>query len=220
MKDLLHKYKHGLLFLYLPLYLIAFFWLENRNTEDYYVIGTPYDNYIPFNEYFIIPYVLWFVYIAATVLYFFFTNKRDFVRICLFLFGGMTICLIIYYLWPNGHHLRANLTTLGRKNIFTQMVAYLYSIDTPTNVCPSIHTLNSIGACIAIYKSSALKNKKWIRRSALVLTIAICLSTLFLKQHSVFDMTCGCILALIMYWISYVPKFERIPEQITETETV
>ena len=220
MKQLLIKYSHGLLFLYLPLFLIAFFYLENKNTTGYHVISTPLDSYIPFNEYFIIPYVLWFAYIAATVLYFFFTNKRDFFRLCLFLFTGMTICLIIYYFWPNGHHLRVNLSTLGRQNIFTEMVAYLYSIDTSTNVCPSIHTLNSIGACIAIFHSNALKEKKWLRQSAFILTVSICLSTVCLKQHSVFDVICGCILALIMYRISYGPKFERIPEQITETRPV
>lgn len=220
MKQLLSKYSHGLLFLYLPLYLIAFFYLESKNTTGYHVIATPLDSYIPFIEYFIIPYVLWFAYIAATVLYFFFTNKRDFFRLCLFLFTGMTICLIIYYFWPNGHHLRANLSTLGRENIFTNMVAYLYSIDTSTNVCPSIHTLNSIGACIAIFHSNALKDKKWLRQSSFILTVSICLSTVCLKQHSVFDVVCACILALIMYRISYGPKFERIPEQITETRPV
>ncbi len=214
MKQLWSKYSHALAFLYLPLYLIAFFWLENENTEDYHVIKTPLDDLIPFNEYFIIPYILWFAYIAVTLLYFFFTNKRDFFRLCLFLFTGMTVCLIIYYLWPNGHHLRQNLNALGRENIFIDMVRYLYSIDTSTNVCPSIHTLNSIGACIAIFYSQALKDKKWVRSSALVLTVAICISTVCLKQHSVFDVLCGCLMAIVLHTIAYRPKFRRIPEQV------
>lgn len=219
MKKILSKYNHAVAILYLPFYLICFFLLEKTNTKDYHVVESDLDQYIPFCELFIIPYVLWFAYIAVTVLYFFFTNKRDFTRLCLFLFVGMTICLAIYYIWPNGHHLRQDLTTLGRENIFTKAVGFLYSIDTSTNVCPSIHTLNSIGCCLAIFKSNALKDKKWIRGGALVLTISICLSTMFLKQHSVIDVFWALVLSLAMYWISYRPKFERIPEQIHETST-
>ena len=214
MKQFLYQYRHALAFLYLPFYMVCFVYLENKNTEDYHVIKMNLDDFIPFNELFIIPYLLWFAYIAITVLYFFFTNKRDFLRLCLFLFTGMTICLIIYYFWPNGHHLRQDLTKLGRENIFTQMVAHLYTVDTSTNVCPSIHTLNSIGVCIAIFHSNALKKKHFIRGSALVLTISICLSTVFLKQHSIFDVFCAMVLSLVMYRISYSPKFERISEQI------
>lgn len=220
MKQLLSKYNHAVAILYLPFYLVCFFALERTVTKDYYVVESGLDQYIPFCEWFIIPYLLWFAYIACTVLYFFFTNKRDFTRLCLFLFVGMTICLAIYYIWPNGHHLRQDLTALGRENIFTRMVAHLYTVDTSTNVCPSIHTLNSVGACIAIFHSNALKDKKWIRGGALVLTISICLSTVCLKQHSIIDVFCGLLLSLFMYWISYRPKFERIPEQITETSTI
>ena len=97
MKQLLYQYRHALAFLYLPFYMVCFIYLENRNTKDYHVIEMKLDNFIPFNEWFIIPYLLWFAYIAITVLYFFFTNKRDFFRLCLFLFTGMTICLMIYY---------------------------------------------------------------------------------------------------------------------------
>lgn len=220
MKQLLKKYNHAIAILYLPFYLLCFFGLERRNTTNYYIVEAELDHYIPFCEWFVIPYFLWFGYIAATVLYFFFTNKRDFTRLCLFLFVGMTICLGIYYLWPNGQNLRPDLSTLGRENIFTRILAGLYTTDTSTNVCPSIHVLNSVGCCIAIFHSKALKSKKWLRGCTLVLTISICLSTVFLKQHSVVDVFWGLVLSLIMYWISYRPKFERIPEQIQETSTI
>lgn len=219
MKKLLSKYNHAIAILYLPLYLLCFFWLESVNTKDYYVVESGLDRLIPFCEIFIIPYVLWYFYVIGTVLYFFFTNKRDFTRLCIFLFVGMTICLAVYYFWPNGHHLRQNLATLGRENIFTRAVGFLYSIDTSTNVCPSIHVLNSVGCCISIFHSNALKEKKWLRGSTLVLTVAICLSTMFLKQHSIIDVFWGLALSLVMYWIAYRPKFERIPEQIQETST-
>lgn len=216
MKQFINKYKHALAFLYLPLYLIVFFTLESVVGPDteYFLVESKLDRYIPFCEAFIIPYYLWFGYIAVTVVYFFFTNRRDFFRLCLFLFTGMTICLLIYAVWPNGHRLRPDLTILGRDNIFIRMLAGLYTADTCTNVCPSIHTLNSIGAYLAIFHAKALKEKHWIRLSALILTIAICLSTVLLKQHSILDVFAAMALSVPLYLISYRPKFERIREQL------
>ena len=79
---------------------------------------------------------LWFAYIAVTFAYFFFADKQDFLRLCIFLFTGMTICLIIYYIWPNGQNLRPDLAALGRENIFTRIVEKLYS-----TVCLKQHSI-------------------------------------------------------------------------------
>ena len=56
---------------------------------------TTLDDLIPFNEYFIVPYLLWFLYVAAAIAYFFFTSKDDYYRLCTFLFTGMTISLLV-----------------------------------------------------------------------------------------------------------------------------
>lgn len=203
LKDLIRKYKHGWVFSYFLVYIIWFFTLENTVT-NYKTIKIWLDDYIPFNEWFVIPYYLWFTYIAVTVLYFFLTNKEDFYKCVSFLFIGMTICLIIYTIWPNGQHLRPDLSQIPRDNIFIRVVSRLYAFDTPTNVCPSIHVFNSIGAHIAIHKSKALKKHKWIQWSSFILMILICLSTMFLKQHSAFDVIAGIALSGVMYIFVYV----------------
>ena len=220
MKDFFKKYSHAAAILYLPFYLFCFTALERKNKTNYYVVESELDQFIPFCEWFVIPYFLWFAYIAVTFVYFFFADKQDFIRLCIFLFTGMTICLIIYYIWPNGQNLRPNLTTLGRENIFTKILEKLYSTDTHTNVCPSIHTFNSVGACIAIYKSNALKNKKLIRIGALVLTVSICLSTVCLKQHSILDVFWALVLAIPMYLLAYLPKFTSAAQQIRKNAPV
>ena len=216
MKDFLKKYGHAAAILYLPFYLFCFTGLERRNREDYFVVESELDALIPFCEWFVIPYFLWFAYIAVTFAYFFFADKQDFFRLCVFLFTGMTICLAIYYVWPNGQNLRPNLATLGRENIFTRILAVLYSTDTHTNVCPSIHTFNSVGACIAIYKNKKLTDKKAIRIGALILTVSICLSTVFLKQHSVLDVFWALVLAVPMYLLAYLPKLESASRQSSQ----
>ena len=60
-----------------------------------------------------------------------------------------------------------------------------------------------VGACIAIYKSKKLKSKQAIRIGSLILTVSICLSTVFLKQHSILDVFWALVLAVPMYLLAY-----------------
>ncbi|MBP1753814.1 MAG: putative rane protein [Firmicutes bacterium] len=205
LKNFISKYKHGWVLSYFFVYIIWFSYLE-RTVTKFHPIHSRLDDLIPFQEVFIIPYFLWFIYIAVTVIYFLLTSKQDFYRCCAFLFGGMTICLIIYTFWPNGHYLRVDLNSLGRSNIFITILSKLYSVDTATNVFPSIHVLNSVGAMIAINKSEKLHNIVWLQWSAFILTVLICMSTVFLKQHSILDVFGGLLLSLILYTVVYAPN--------------
>ena len=207
---ILSKYKHGWILVYFIFYMIWFTYLEHTVTTRFTPIYSRLDKYIPFMEIFVIPYFLWFIFIFITVAYFFLTSKQDFYKCCAFLFIGMTICLLIYTIWPNGHYLRVNLNTLGRSNIFTGIIRRLYSFDTATNVCPSIHVYNSIGAMIAIRKSERLRHIKWLQISTLILTVLICMSTVFLKQHSILDVFGGIILSVIIYVFVYLPDRSRL----------
>jgi membrane-associated phospholipid phosphatase len=219
-RELIAKYKHGWVLLYFFIYMIWFFALEKSVTTNYTPIHIKLDNYIPFNEWFVLPYFLWFFYIFLTVAFFFLTNKDDFYKICAFLFIGMTICLIIYTIWPNGQNLRPDLTKIGRDNILIRMVATLYSTDTSTNVFPSIHVFNSIGAHIAIHRSETLKKYKWIQWSSFILMILICLSTMFLKQHSAFDSIGAIALSLVMYLFVYSWSDSKVSSKVEDKEII
>ena len=203
------KYRHGLILSYFFIYMAWFTYLEKTVTTHFTPMHSKLDDLIPFNELFIIPYFIWFAYIFVTVLYFLLTSKQDFYKCCAYLFTGMTICLLIYTFYPNGHYLRVNLDTLGRSNIFIDMLSKIYSIDTATNVFPSIHVFNSVGAYIAINRSERLHKLKWLQWSTLILTVMICLSTIYLKQHSVLDLFGALALNIIMYLIVYLPSWER-----------
>ena len=80
MKTFLKKYKHAWVFLYGLIYLPWFFYLEQHVTTKFHVIHTPLDDKIPFIEYFIVPYMLWFAFIAVTIGYFFFCNTNEFLQ--------------------------------------------------------------------------------------------------------------------------------------------
>lgn len=200
MKKLLEKYKHAWCLLYAFIYLPWFMFLE-QNVVHYHKIHSVLDDYIPFCEYFVIPYFLWFGYVAVTILYFFFTSKEDYFRTCTYLFTGMTISLIICTIWPNGHGLRP--VVFERDNIFTQIVGTLYSTDTATNVFPSIHVFNSIGVHTALVNSERLKDKKWLHIGSAILMVSIICSTVFLKQHSILDVFGGIVLSMVMHHFVY-----------------
>lgn len=205
LKGFFVKYRHGIpLLVYLAIYLAWFTWLERTNVKNYKVIHVTMDDYIPFCEVFIIPYLLWFAYVAVVVVYLFFKNKQDYYKTCAFLFTGMTVFLIVSTLWPNGHHLRPDI--LPRDNCFTWLVERLWTVDTPTNLWPSIHVLNSMGAHFAVMQSRELASAKWGGRLKIVsgiLAISIILSTVFLKQHSLFDVATGLLMGSILYVLVY-----------------
>ena len=101
MAEKLKNYRHGLLLLYFPFYLAAFAYLEKRVPDKVHIINCAIDQYIPFVEVFIIPYLLWFAYVAVAGIYFFFKEKESFCKWMYFGMIGMTIFIIVSYLYPN-----------------------------------------------------------------------------------------------------------------------
>lgn len=202
MKAFMEKYKHGIpLALYGVVYLLWFILLEQRKTTDYMVVHMNIDDYIPFCEVFVVPYLLWFVYVPAVLLYLFFRNREDYWKNVVFLCTGMTVFLIISTFIPNIHHLR--LRQFPRENVFTWIIGLLWKTDTPTNLFPSIHVFNSLGAHFAVISNEKLSANKWIRRGSLLLCVSIILSTMLIKQHSMFDVLTAFIMSAVMYAVVY-----------------
>ena len=102
MKAFFEKYPHiKYVIQFLLIYVFIFLILENWDNRVYYTTDSWIDQYIPFNEYFVIPYLFWFIYIALGFIYFIFIDQKGFKRTCFYLFVGMFTCLIIYMIWPN-----------------------------------------------------------------------------------------------------------------------
>ena len=141
--------------------LVYFTWfsLLEKYAQPVLMIHSKLDDKIPFCEYFIVPYLLWFVWIAGTFVYFYIKSRDDFYHACRYMFTGMIVCLIIYTLIQNGLNLRPEITN---NNIFSRLVDMIWSVDTATNVCPSIHVFNSIAINTVIQHSNAFKHKKLV----------------------------------------------------------
>ncbi len=186
--------------IYAPIYLSWFIYIEKHKFSHYAVIHTVVDDHIPFVEAFIIPYFMWFAYVSLTLLFFMFSfDVEDYYKNFFFLATGMTIFLVISTLFPNMHNLRP--VVMPRDNIFTHLVQFIYNSDTSTNLWPSIHVYNSIGTMIAVHHS-----KRFNKAGVVIMDIIgwlIILSTLFVKQHSFYDVTTAFIMAIIFYIVFY-----------------
>ena len=85
----------GFMALYFLLYLSAFNFLETQiSMPRVLLVHCRLDDLIPFCKYAILPYFAWFAWIPFTLFYLLWKAPReDFWRLCLPLFGGMTIAL-------------------------------------------------------------------------------------------------------------------------------
>ena len=212
--DLLNRYKHAWILSYFIVYMIWFNYLESTITTHFNEIHVTLDDYIPFCEYFVIPYILWFGYVAWGVIFTAVHNKTDFYKLCSVLFTGMTIFLVVSTIYPNGHYLRPYY--FSHHNFCTSLCEWLYSTDTPTNLFPSIHVYNSLAIHFAVINSKELQSKKTVQLVSLILCVSIILSTMFIKQHSVFDVSTALILGFVMYHLVYVKNWAKLPEKSPE----
>ena len=165
-----------------------------------YIIHSPIDDFIPFNEWFVFPYCSWFLLLAAVTALLWWNDTESYDKLCLMMFSGMTFCLILYMVLPNGLDIRPTAEAVGRDNIAMQIMQLLWKADASVNVCPSIHVLNTVTLMIGYRRSRCFDEpgRRWMRPAANVLGAAIILSTMLLKQHSCIDVVLGAALAFAL----------------------
>lgn len=194
--------------LYAPAYFAFFTYLENRDNVTFHLIHSKIDDKIPFIKEFIIPYYLWFAYIAIAVVLFYIYDIENFKKLAVYLATGMTMFLVVSYVYPNVLNLRPEV--ISGNGIIDKMVKGIYNNDTPTNVFPSIHVYNSIVVYVAIFKSDFRNKYKALNVLCFVLSVLIIMSTVFLKQHSIVDVAGAFVMAAVFYIPVYVINAEKV----------
>ena len=187
-------YRHLFLVLFWPIFGLVFIILEKYwpiiweaitgRPLVYQAVVSKLDAYIPFCEWFVIPYYFWFAFLFLMGLYSILFDIRAFRHFSWLVLTTYSVTAIIYLLWPNMQALRP--VDIPRDNWMVDIVRGLYNFDTNTNVCPSIHVLGSLAVCFAGLHSQTLRGWGW-KLFFVLSTLAITLSTVFLKQHSVLD---------------------------------
>lgn len=195
------QYKHLKLLLYWPVYGLLFLFVERFYQVDfYYPMYCPLDDLIPFCEWFLIPYLFWFVYLVGMHLFALLYDVDAFKLMMKYIILTYSAAIIIYLIWPTCQQLRP--ASFERDNILTRFIAAFYQFDTNTNVCPSIHVIGSLAVMEAALWSKVIRSKG-IKTAFVIVAILICISTVFMKQHSVLDILAAlpiCLTGHILYF--------------------
>lgn len=186
------KYIHLLYILFWPVYL-ALFIVTEKFVVPAHNMYCALDDYIPFCEFFVIPYFLWYGLLVFVSLYGLFYDIATFKRFYKFLCISSAISFILFIVFPSEQTLRPD--TFARDNFFVSVMRdRIYVVDTNTNVCPSLHVVFSLGMLFSMWHSKHFSLTKW-RIISVILTILVCASTVFLKQHSIIDIFVGIALS-------------------------
>lgn len=155
----------------------------------HYSMESAVDGIIPFVPAFIV------VYVAAYIqwIYGFIVIGRESREFCYRFLSAEVIskivCLVIFIAVP---------TTMVRPEIkgdgiFSSLTAFIYAADTPDNLFPSVHCLESVFFAVAVCKAKKTGTAaKWINA---VLAVLVCASVVLVKQHVIADIAGGCFLA-------------------------
>ena len=178
------EFSHLKLLLGWPAFFIMFFLTERLiPAERCTSIHCALDEFIPFCEFFVVPYVLWYALIAFSLAYFLMYDVESFKKLQSYIIFLQAGALLIYILFPSRQDLRPEL--FSRDNLFTDMVSLLYTVDTNTGVCPSLHC--AISMAIASVWRKARSVPRCAKNAVAILCLLICMSTMFIKQHSFLD---------------------------------
>ena len=157
------------------------------------------DDVIPFHEVFLIPYVFWYFLIVFSLGYFLLYHVDSFKRLQTYIIVTQLTAMAIYILFPSRQDLRPAI--FPRDNFLTDCIRILYAFDTNTGVCPSLHVAYSIGIASVWTKEKGANI--WWKSFVVVAVILICLSTMFIKQHSAVDFFAALPVCLLAEFIVY-----------------
>ena len=198
------RFSHLKLLLGWVVYFALYFLTENLiPVEDCYPVHSFIDDLIPFCEWFLIPYFGWYLLIVISLGYFLLYDVDSFKRLQIYIMVTQAAAMLCYILFPTRQDLRPE--TFANDNLLVKGVQLLYALDTNTGVCPSLHVAYSLGiASVWVKQKDA---SLWWKGFVVVAVILICLSTMFIKQHSAVDFFAAlpvCLLAeAIVYWKDY-----------------
>lgn len=168
------------------------------------------DDLIPFNEWFALFYVGWYALVFGSLLYTLLFDVPRFRKIQIFIMITQAVAMVCYILWPTRQDLRPEV--FPRENFLTSVMAFIYSFDTSTGVCPSLHVAYSLGILSAGLKDEALP--AWGKGCLTLFVVGVCLAVCFVKQHSALDvlfaLPVGLLAEILVYGRDYwAPRLRR-----------
>ncbi len=169
-----------------------------------HVLTTPLDDKIPFVPEWVTIYFLSYVSWIVTLFWAISESKQHGYRITCSYFIVATLSAVAFLVYP-GTIQRPDVTEPG---FFNDWMRFLYTVDSPTNLCPSMHVIISYYCWRATMGCKRIP--KWYQWFNLAFLILVCFSILFVKQHAIIDIPAAIVLSELSLQIGCLTKIERI----------
>lgn len=194
------RFRHLKLLLGWVVYFLLYLLTENLIPQEAcHPMHCILDDWIPFCEYFAVFYVFWYVLVVGSLLYYLLYDPESFSKLQTFIMVTQAIAMTAYILYPSRQDLRPEV--FARDNIFSRTMAFIYSFDTNTGVCPSLHVAYSLGIVSVFSKDRKVPG--WWKVFVAVMAVMISFSTAFVKQHSMVDVLAALPVCLAAEWFVY-----------------
>jgi membrane-associated phospholipid phosphatase len=122
------------------------------------------------------------------------TTELVVILIVIIIMITQAVAMLCYIVYPSIQNLRPE--SFPRQNVFTAILGFIYSFDTPTGVCPSLHVAYSLGILSVGLKDRQLSHA--VKAALTLFVMMVCLAVCFVKQHSALDVLAAlpvCLLA-------------------------
>ncbi|MDO5422166.1 MAG: phosphatase PAP2 family protein [Eubacteriales bacterium] len=181
-------------------YFVIRLFLKNAYHYDF---TTWLDRKIPFIPAWVSIYLICYLFWVVNYILISRQGKEHFYRFVTADIASRLICGIFFLFLPTTN-VRPEITGTG---IWDTLMAWVYALDEPTNLFPSIHCLTSWYCYIGIRGQKGVS--RWYQYFSLFFAVLVCASTQFTKQHYLVDVIGGVGLAQICYSLSMRGNFYR-----------
>lgn len=196
-----NRYKHLLWLLLIVGEALFFLFTKNLNL-NYHLIHHKLDDIIPFAPIFSVPYYIWYFYVPGLLLIMGLTNKKGFYFQLIPIYIGIIVSCTLFLIYPSAVDFRPTVTQAT--NPFLWLCKQLFEFDRPINVFPSLHCFEAACLHLTSFTLGPWKKKKVLRILSAITSILICMSTVFIKQHSIIDLVAGVIMAIVLTTATYL----------------
>ena len=161
--------------------------------EIHTVMTTVLDNRIPFLPWTIVIYLGCYLFWAVNYCLAVSGEQEGSSRLILAHFLGETVCFAAFVCLP-ATLVRPEVAGTG---IFQRLVRLTYRLDQADNLFPSVHCFVSWLCWLGVRNKDGIP--RWYRHFSLVMALAVCVSTLTVKQHVIADVFAGVLLAQVSW---------------------
>lgn len=160
----------------------------------HYDLSLPFlDGRIPFQSWAITIYVGAYVFWVVGFLFI----ARDEKEVCYEIFSGELIgklfCLLFFLFLPTVMTSRPSAFEV--KTVFDRLTQWIYTMDAPDNLFPSIHCMESWVVVRGVFRCQHLRHPAIWRVCSVCMAFAVFASTLLVKQHVFLDVPAGVAVA-------------------------